>query len=316
MIAAFSEVELDSRNPVVLKDILRPDLPRIATTALLCLPPPALGPGPFPGLVVCHGLGGVIKNRELRYASWLAGQGVAVLVVDCYAARGMSNRRDNLRALTVTESMYLADAFAGLAFLARHERVIADRIGVMGFSYGGMVSVLTAYRQIQEAFARDGDRFAGHISFYGPTAPRFERTETTGAPVMIVNGVLDRNLSLKRTEEIAADLRAGGSEVDVHSLEGAYHQWDGEDKVRQFKSPALKHLKVKVTPDYRTRCERWGLEMKGYFSRAAVIAMSSDVLGYNTIRNDETRRFTDTLIGDFIETHLKSKTQQLSSAAG
>lgn len=315
MIAAFSEVELDSRNPVVLKDILRPELPRIATTALLCLPPPHLGHGPFPGLVVCHGLGGVIKNRELRYAAWLAGQGIAVLVVDCYAARGMSNRLDNLRALCVTESMYLADAFAGLDFLARHERVMADRIGVMGFSYGGMVSVLTAYKQIQEAFARADQRFAGHIAFYGPSAPRFDRVETTGAPLLIVNGVLDRNLSLKRTEEIAADLRSGGSEVEVHALEGAYHQWDGEDEVRKYKSPALKHMKVRITRDYRVRCERWGLEMNGYVSRAAVIATNSDPFGYNTIRNDETRRFTDTLIANFVEANLKQPAQRLSSAA-
>ena len=64
------------------------------------------------------------------------------------------------------------------------------------------------------------------------------------------------------------------------------------------------------------RCERWGLEMKGYVSRAAVIACSSDLFGYNTIRNDETRRFTDTLIADFVETKLKKQEQQLSSAAG
>jgi hypothetical protein len=50
-------------------------------------------------------------------------------------------------------------------------------------------------------------------------------------------------------------------------------------------------------------------------SRAAVIAGSSDLFGYNTIRNDETRRFTDSLIADFVEANLKRPARRLSSAA-
>lgn len=317
MIAAFSEVEFGSRNPVVLRDIRRPDLQHTKSSGLLCMPPPSCGHGPFPALVVCHGLGGMIKNRELRYATWLAGQGVAVLLVDSYAKRGMANSTDTWRALKVTEGMYLCDAFGALDFLSRHERIDAERIGMMGFSYGAMISVLAAYRQTQEHFAVEkSQQFAGHIAFYGPSVPRFERTESTGAPVLIMNGLLDRNISHKRTRQIAEDLRAGGSRVDLHEMPGAYHQWDGEDETRAFKTPAIQGVKTRVLPEFNARCERWGTKVTGAISRAAVILFSSDPIGYYTLRDDKTRDVSDRLIVEFVETNLKQASRQFSSAAG
>jgi dienelactone hydrolase len=202
---AFDAVELDSRNPFVLKDLLRPNVPRIVTTGRLYLPPPSVGPGPFPGMVLVHGLGGMKANRELRYGEWLASLGVVALLVDSYTCRGIATRPDGLRALAVTESMFLADAFAALNYLSRHADVDRARIGVMGFSYGGMVSVLSSFRQIQEICAREDEAFAGHISFYGCSVARLQRIDTTGAPVLIMNGALDRNVSTERWNRIAAD---------------------------------------------------------------------------------------------------------------
>lgn len=311
---AFDEVELDSRNPVVLRQMLLHDVPRIVATGRLYRPPPSFGPGPFPAMVLVHGLGGMKKNRELRYGAWLASLGVVALLVDSYSCRGMAKRPDVLRALAVTESMFLADAFAALEFLSRHAKVDPSRVGIMGFSYGGMVAALAAYRQIQEIYAPDGHAFAGHISFYGCSVARLKRVETTGAPVLIMNGALDRNVSTERWREIAGDLRAGGSHVDLHNLAGTYHQWDGDDLVRRRKLPALHRLAVTVGPDCRVRDERFGWEMKGFLSRALVIAGGVDWRGYHILRNDEHRRFSDALVRAFISNNLKE--MPFSSAAG
>ncbi|MGE0500605.1 MAG: dienelactone hydrolase family protein [Rhizobiaceae bacterium] len=312
---AFQEVELDSRNPIVFKDLLKNNVPRIRTLAKLFLPPKSHGRGPFPAMVMSHGLGGLMKNREYTYGAWLAGQGYAVLLVDSYARRGMSRRRDLTRALRVTESMFLADAFAGLDFLSTHDRVDARRIGIMGFSYGGMVSVLACYDQVREVCARVGQAFAAHISFYGCSVPRLERKKTTGAPVLIVNGALDRNVSSERTRQIVADLTAGGSSVDLHTIDGAYHQWDGDDHSPSRETPALHNLGVTLDAQHRVRCERWGMEMKGYVSRAAVIFGSMDMVGYHSLRDDKTRRTTDGMVHAFAEKYLGRPQFELRAAA-
>src|SRR5690606_39270740 len=106
------------------------------------------------------------------------------------------------RALAVTEAQMLADAFAALHFLASHPRVDPQRIGIVGFSYGGMTSVLSAYVQLQELFSSAmGDRalpFAAHASYYGCSVPRLDDPRTTGKPAMILLGEKDRNVSVER----------------------------------------------------------------------------------------------------------------------
>ena len=52
---------------------------------------------------------------------------------------------------------------------------------LIGFSYGGMVSVYAAHEQVARAFSRPGLRFAGHAAFYAPCIAQFEDKQTTGS---------------------------------------------------------------------------------------------------------------------------------------
>jgi dienelactone hydrolase len=70
-------------------------------------------------------------------------------------------------------------------------------------------------------------RFAGHVGFYGPCIARFEDSRTTGAPLLLLIGGGDRIVDQDRCDEVAADLRGGGSRVDAVVYPGAVHQWDG-----------------------------------------------------------------------------------------
>ncbi|HEV2126775.1 MAG TPA: dienelactone hydrolase family protein, partial [Chloroflexota bacterium] len=140
-------------------------------------------------------LGGPTVDRERAYGALLAQHGYTALVPNSFLARGIRSESDTIRALYLTEAMMLADAFAALAYLARRPDVDPKRVFVVGFSYGGMIALLTAYQQLAELLLPGGPRFAGHVSYYGCSIPRLEDSRTTARPVLMLLAGSDRNVS-------------------------------------------------------------------------------------------------------------------------
>ncbi|MDN2568150.1 dienelactone hydrolase family protein [Aquibium sp. A9E412] len=283
-------VRFASASPTILPDIARG--PRHAPPVELCgeLHLPADTSGPVPACVVLQGLGGPMPAREGAYGRLLADAGCAGLVIDGFAARGIRSRTDTMRALRLTEAMMLADAFAALAYLAERPEIDAGRIHVVGFSYGGMIAMLCAYRQIADLYARSAHRFAGHISYYGCSIARLDAPATTGSPVLLLVGGRDGNVSVPRSHAIADDMQRGGSPVRLVVYEDACHQWDGEDETPRHVNFNLRNCRMRVAPDNTITDERTGLRMRGATSRALLIATAADPRGYTILRDRATTR--------------------------
>lgn len=243
---------------------------------------PEFGSGPYPAVVLSQGLSGVSLSREHRYAKFLSEHGIAALVFDSFAARALSTSADPFKALHVSETMLLGDAFAALSSLAARPDIRADEIAIVGFSYGGMISVLAAYRQIASTFLPSGPRFSRHVAYYGCSIPRLDDTSTTGAPVTMLLGGRDRNVDIARTRRIAEDLEAGGSKVDLAVYPDLYHQWDDGDCGHKLVLLQLAGCRMRVRPDNEIVDERSGLRMQGRWSRSLMLALSSSLTGYRT----------------------------------
>lgn len=255
-----------------------------------------------PAVVVSEGLGGPKPVRELHYGAMLAERGYVALVPDSFAARGVAQRGDAIRALSVTTAMMLADAFAALRFLGGHPAVCPAAVSIVGFSYGGMVAVLAAYEQIRRLFAADEDlRFAGHASFYGSSLPRLDDPTTTGAPVLMFLGGRDDNVSIGRSRLIADDLRRGGSAVEVRLFDDAHHQWNGGDVEKRFVRFGLAECCVRIGRDGAMRDETTGLAITGKLSRLLVMARSVSLRGYTILRNEVVQRRSDAMLLDFLD---------------
>lgn len=251
-------------------------------------------------VVVLEGLGGLKDSRERHYGRFLAEQGFVTLVVDTFGARNRAWLLDNIRAMTVTEAMFAADGYAALRYLSQHPAVDPKRIYSFGFSYGGMISTLLAYKQIRDVLAEGDEAFAGHVAYYGCSIPRLEDSTTTGAPVKMILGEKDRNVSLKRAHNIAQDLRRGGSQVDLQVLPRIYHQWDGADVTRRFVLFNLRHCAVRVDRDFDVRDEISGLRMAGALSRALILLWRASPSGYHILRNEDAIRESNAQLLSFL----------------
>ncbi len=106
------------------------------------------GAGPFPAVLLITGSGAQNRDEELMghrpflvIADHLTRRGIAVLRVD---DRGVGGSEGVLLESTIADNA--GDALAAVAFLKRHPRIDAARIGLVGHSEGGWVAPLAAAR--------------------------------------------------------------------------------------------------------------------------------------------------------------------------
>ncbi len=296
-------VGFPSISPFGLVDAPDPDVPAVTASARLYLPQG--GGAPVPAVVLLHGAGGVMPSRSPTYARQFAAMGVAALVVDVFAPRRDIATGFTRRVLSITEAMYLADAYSGLAFLADRPEIDGDRVAVMGFSYGGMAAVLAAHEPVAAAFAIGGRRFVAHIGLYGPCLARFDDRRATGAPVLMLLGELDDITDPARCREIAGDLAAGGAPAaEVVVMAGAYHQWDGPFAGPRRVGRNIAACQFRVDAARVVREARTGVAMTDAVSRQAILALCSDDAGYLLGRDDAVRARANILMSDFLRPAL------------
>jgi dienelactone hydrolase len=198
-----------------------------ADTVIGYLTKPA-GDGPFPAIVHlhgCSGLPGAVKTGgphfwSERLASW----GYAVLVVDSFTSRGI----DNTCAGRVAPRV--ADAIGARAYLARQPFVDPDRIGVIGFSAGGIAALSLAEAHEFELFEDEAvHRFKAAVAYYPPCAAG----DLMKIPTLILIGELDDWTPASSCRHMAAR-QAADSPLTLVVYPGAYHVFEAPVPPRRY----------------------------------------------------------------------------------
>ncbi len=260
---------LHSSDPFTAAEIGR--APRRDVPALLYLPPDASPSHRVPAVVLLHGSVGNTGERGRRYGAPLAALGVAVLVPETYGARADLGRSFIGRALHITETMFDADAYAGLRTLAADPEIDASRIALVGFSYGGMATEYAMYRTVADRLVPpSGPHFVAHVAYYAPCIARFDDSRTTGAPLLMMYGGKDQLIHPARCEQVAGDLRRGGSAVTVTVFPNAVHQWDGELAPRLI-GRHLADCAFRVARDGTVHEAHTGIAMTGPLTRGLIL---------------------------------------------
>ena len=116
---------------------------------------PNSNPEQLPAVVIVNSSPG-FDGRSAFYADALNLAGIATLEIDMFQGKGLpaSPRRN------------LPHVYQTLDYLSRHPRIDANRIGIMGFSWGGNVSVLASSDELARQYSRGELRFAAHLGLY------------------------------------------------------------------------------------------------------------------------------------------------------
>ena len=141
------------------------------------------GVGPFPVLILQHGTGNV-KNKKNWYkdlSKSLLSNGIGIFINDSY-----KNRK--LKGSNLTLAPRVVDGLFALQAVADHPKVDPNRIGIQGYSYGGMVAFFTAY----EGLANIVDaKYAAHMPVYPGCDVVINHMNMTNAPIRMIIAELD-----------------------------------------------------------------------------------------------------------------------------
>jgi dienelactone hydrolase len=178
-------------------------------------------------IIFVHGSGGLRKHHE-RWLKAFNETGIATFRLSSFKPRGISRTVGS--QTEVTSSMMTADAYNALKLLSTHPRVDKDRIGIMGSSKGGTVSMVSAWEPVRKAMVGGDLKFALHIALY-PFCYGFENIQMTGAPMLILVGEKDDWTHPEPCIECADALKDAGNDVNIIVYPNAYHAFDSNIEV-------------------------------------------------------------------------------------
>lgn len=239
-VSAFTgdgEVYFSTKSPYDFSRVLNgfDKIAKHAGKGTLVLPEGATADNPVPAMVILHGSGGIQDGREFTYADWFAENDIAGFVVDYYEPRGVTEETQYvMKTMAATEVDIIADAYGALKLLGTHPAIDNSRIGVTGYSYGGMATRYTLDQRIKNIMAPDVPPFALHMDIYGPCHQNTGSWKTTGAPYLAVYGTADNSVEPEKCTEVQGHLRDGGSDVERLVIEGAGHAWENTAPKGEF----------------------------------------------------------------------------------
>lgn len=209
------------------------------------------GEGPFPVLVEIHG--GPESQRRLQYSSaiptdqFIQSLGIAVLTLNVRGSTGYGKSYSHLDDKDLRLDS-VRDVEAAVRWLRTRDDIIADRIAVMGQSYGGFMTLGSiAFNPDLWTAAVDVVGIANFVSFLERTGPwrRKHRSEEYGfldhdrellerisplnhvdritAPLFVIHGRNDPRVPLFEAEQIVAALEERGQEVHLRVFDDEGH---------------------------------------------------------------------------------------------
>jgi carboxymethylenebutenolidase len=214
-------------------------------------------PGPHPAIVMLHGRSGpysrlrrgtytaeTLTARHRMWGRFWASRGYLALHVDSFGPRGYPDgfpkHSYSERPAEVSERFVRPlDAYGALAYLRSRGDVMVERIGLHGWSNGGMtlLSALGLDAPGLEA-PEPAKGFRAALAQYPSCRTQAKEPDYRPyAPLLILAASDDDEVSPKVCADLARALRARELPVDFVVFEGAHHSYDDPGKTKQSHEP-------------------------------------------------------------------------------
>jgi dienelactone hydrolase len=176
------------------------------------------GPGPFPGVVVCHNWLGQNDNERAK-ARELAALGYAAFAADLYGKGRRATDQASASALMTPLANDRAGALArrthaSVATLAARPEVAADRIGAIGFCFGGLCVL---------DLARSAAPVRCVVSFHGLLGAHAFPGAAPTAAVLVLHGYDDPMAKPEQLVAFCGEMTALGLDWQAHAYGHTVH---------------------------------------------------------------------------------------------
>ena len=198
--------------------------------------------GPYSILAEGHYSAATLSKRHVMWASFWAERGCFALVVDSFGPRGLAagfaagthaERPPEIDEVTVRP----LDAYGALKYLAARRRDIdPGRIGLQGWSNGGSATLATmATSTLQSVGFSAATGFRAALAFYPGCGleDRFRDSYAAYAPVQLLIGTADEEISLASCELLVKVSQRSGNAIAMTAYPNATHDFDDPGEKRR-----------------------------------------------------------------------------------
>lgn len=199
--------------------------------------------GAFPGVIVIHENRGITEYIK-DVAKQVSESGYVSLAVNLCSrklgpesAGGTDDAMAALREISTEDA--IKDLGAGVDYLKKQLFVRADKIGCVGFCYGGRMSLLLACHRKE---------LSASVIFYGRPADAFPLTPNLNAAVLGNYGEADGAIPIPTVKELEETLKKNGKVCDIKIYPGAGHA---------FHRPGGNNFKEEAAKDAWNRTIGW-----------------------------------------------------------
>jgi len=186
------------------------------------------GRTPAPVVVMLPGTDGVDQRQDFHRKSLLAA-GIGTFVIDTKTGH-FTSRRNRPSATTMVPV-----GFEALRLLRGRHDVDAGKIAVMGWSFGGTISLRLAHVGNAPDWLNGKPGFAAHVGLYGGCTSR-RSVYLQKVPILILIGTQDTHTDPDRCKTFEHLF----SNVTVVTYPGAHHGFDKEGVNRERKGRIMR----------------------------------------------------------------------------
>lgn len=180
--------------------------------------------GKVPVVVLMHGSGGIGPNVPF-WAREFNAMGIATFTIDGMSGRGLQGVGANQAILGRLN--FIVDIYRSLEILAKHPRVDAERIVLMGFSRGGQAALYASVARFHKLWNKSGAQFAAYIAFYPDCATTYQGdAEVVDRPIRIFHGTPDNYNPVATCKAYVGRLKGAGRNVELTEYPNAPHGFD------------------------------------------------------------------------------------------
>lgn len=215
------------------------------------------GTGPHAAIVMLHGRGGpysslmrgtytaeTLTARHRMWGEFWAARGYLALLVDSFGPRGypqgFPKHSYGQRPGAVSEqTVRPLDAYGAAAHLRTRPDVVHDRIGLHGWSNGGMTLLSAMAVDTAALKAPDAARgFRAALAQYPSCRTQLSQREYKPyAPLLIMAAAEDDEVSPQVCLDFYERLRSRGEPVEFVLYPGAHHSYDDPGRTKQSHEP-------------------------------------------------------------------------------
>jgi dienelactone hydrolase len=193
------------------------------------------GAGPFPAIVMLHGCGGLFNAktgrpdaRSVWWAEYFQQHGYVALMIDSFKSRNASVMCPHGAPTILPDRERPLDTYGALRYLQQQPFVMADRIGLIGWSHGGGTLLYSIDAQSPARPADLQHDFRAAVAFYPGwcNARAHGWRWHTQIPLLVLLGESDNWVHAPPCQSFIEGSRANGTQADVVVYPDTYHDFD------------------------------------------------------------------------------------------